>query len=422
MEDPRRKQGSAPRQVRKPGSGVRRAGSVYEPRSRQGGGSLGRAGQAPAGQRQVYRAPAPPPGAYREMHEHDGAQPRPAPSQMSRRPAPPENPRERARRQRQLHRRNRCILAASTAAGVLLLAALLNLILPSGSAAPDAATPESAAGMTASVIAPLPYAGIGGAAEQEAALNWGAVGPARQTGGYTYAAAPQASPKLEAFGEVERSWFADAAFLGDSLTEGFTEYGIDVGGALVCGYVGASPNQIVNRAELDHPERGMEVPLDVLAQAQPKKLYILIGTNALQQDGSYDGFLAYYGRMLDELRGALPQTDFYVQSILPVRPEALERSPGLASGRLGEVNAALLELCREKGCYYLDLWEAFADAEGNLSAEYAESDGIHLLKKSYTTWLNYLCSHTPYAKENPYRPGSEYYLTDALKALLSDLN
>lgn len=389
------------RRVRSPGTsgGVRRADSVHGPQEQR----------AP---RQVYRAPDPQP-AYQEMHEYDmGAMytpPQPDPRQQ----------RERARRQREKRRRDRRRLLLGTAAGILVLAGVLNWLLPEKK--PDVAgEPEPDAGMTVSVVAPLPYAGAD-AGETDGALDWGTVGPQRQTEPYTYTAAPAATARVPALGEVERTWFADAAFLGDSLTEGFTEYGIDVSGALVCGYVGASPNQIVNRVELEHPERGAEIPMDVLAAAQPKKLYVLMGTNALRTEGSYDGFLAYYGRMLDELRAALPDTDIYVQSILPVRPEALADSPGLNSARLAEINSALLTMCGEKGCYFIDLAEAFTDENGDLSADCAESDGIHILKKSYATWLNYLCSHVPYDTDNPYRPGSDYYLTDAMKALLADL-
>ena len=57
----------------------------------------------------------------------------------------------------------------------------------------------------------------------------------------------------------------------------------------------------------------------MLTAAQPAKLYILIGTNALVQPGNDDSFLAYYGKMLDELRTALPNTAFYVQSVRPLR-------------------------------------------------------------------------------------------------------
>ena len=223
---------------------------------------------------------------------------------------------------------------------------------------------------------------------------------------------------------MDTSWFADAAFLGDSLTAGFcvNEYNIDVGGALVCGYEGISPNTIVNRTTVSSPDRGEEVPLDVLTAAQPAKLYILIGTNALVQPGNDDSFLAYYGKMLDELRTALPNTAFYVQSVLPATQEKISDTlPGLAPDRLAVINAAIQQLCAERGCYYLDLNAEFADDAGCLMTDFAQPDGVHLTVSGYSRWVSYLCTHLPYSKNNPYQAGSTYYLSEDMKTLLADI-
>ena len=103
---------------------------------------------------------------------------------------------------------------------------------------------------------------------------------------------------ISSCGQVDLSYFADAAFLGDSLTVGFSDYQINLGGALICGYTGVGPDAIVNRSAVKSPTRGQEVALDVLAAAQPRKLYILLGTNTLTTLGASDRFLAYYGRLL----------------------------------------------------------------------------------------------------------------------------
>ena len=70
----------------------------------------------------------------------------------------------------------------------------------------------------------------------------------------------------------------------------------------------------------------------MLAANQPAKLYLLLGTNALVQTGNEDSFINYYARMLDELRAALPNTTFYVQSILCATQETVEDdAPGPVS-------------------------------------------------------------------------------------------
>lgn len=236
-------------------------------------------------------------------------------------------------------------------------------------------------------------------------------GPARQTdGAYTIKAYDASVIRQPACGQVDLSYFSDAAFLGDSLTVGFSDYQINLSGALICGYTGVGPDAIVNRAAVKSPTRGQEIALDVLAAAQPKKLYILLGTNTLTTLGASDRFLAYYGQMLDELRQTLGEDCIiYVQSIPPVRPAAAEKKPGLASDVLRGVNEQLAQLATSKGCVYLDLWEALADGEGNLKEMIAAPDGVHLSAgNGYGAWVTYLRNHAKYSASNPWIMGSAY--------------
>ena len=60
----------------------------------------------------------------------------------------------------------------------------------------------------------------------------------------------------------------------------------------------------------------------------------------------------------------------------------------------------------------MDLQECLADEEGNLRADYAASDGIHLNPTGYQAWVDYLARHTAYDKRNPYLYGSPYYISE----------
>ena len=184
----------------------------------------------------------------------------------------------------------------------------------------------------------------------------------------------------------------------------------------------SAQNNTQNRTTAKNPDRGDEVAMDVLTNAQPAKLYILIGTNALVQTGNDESFLNYYARMLDELRTALPNTAIYVQSILAATQETVASdAPGLAPDRLATINAAIQSLCAERGLYFLDLNAEFSDESGYLLSDYAQPDGIHLTVSGYNKWVSYLCTHVPYNKNNPYQAGSTYYLTDDLKQMLADI-
>ena len=43
--------------------------------------------------------------------------------------------------------------------------------------------------------------------------------------------------------------------------------------------------------------------------------------------------------------------------------------------------------------HHATLWEALADDNGDLKAEYAQKDGIHIKPEGYTAWVDYLCTH-----------------------------
>ena len=316
-------------------------------------------------------------------------------------------------------------------AAILILSFAITAILENGQKHQDEAEQTATAGTAQNILAPLPMQGAaadstagesgetaadsgsaGSTADPgAAAVTLETFGPARQTaGGYTVKAHDSSTIRQPSCGQVDLSYFADAAFLGDSLTVGFSDYNINLGGALICGYTGVGPDAIVNRSAVKSSTRGEEVALDVLAAAHPKKLYLLLGTNTLTTLGAADRFLAYYGQMLDLLRQTLGNDCvIYVQSIPPVRPAAAAEKPGLASDVIRSVNEQLALLAADKGCVYLDLWETFADGEGNLKEVLAAPDGVHFSAgNGYGAWVTYLRNHAKYSADNSWTMGSIY--------------
>ena len=291
---------------------------------------------------------------------------------------------------------------AGAVLAILVLAYAITAILENGASAKDAQSEPVASGIAQDILAPLPMQGE--AADSDSSGDSTAPAAAVVK---AYDASVIRQPSC---GQVDLNYFADAAFLGDSLTVGFSDYQINLGGALVCGYTGVGPDAIVNRTAVKSSVRGEEIALDVLAAAQPKKLYILLGTNTLTTLGASERFLAYYGQMLDMLREALgPDCVIYVESVPPVRPKAAAEKPGLASDVLRGVNEQLAQLAASKGCVYLDLWEALADGEGNLKEMLAAPDGVHLSAgNGYGTWLTYLRNHAKYSANNSWTMGSVY--------------
>ena len=71
-----------------------------------------------------------------------------------------------------------------------------------------------------------------------------------------------------------------------------------------------------------------------------------------------------------------------------------ERYSAMGGNRkIAEYNERLYKLCEEKGLYYINLSEIFADENGNLSIT-DSGDGIHLGVASSRAWADYLRTHT----------------------------
>ena len=286
----------------------------------------------------------------------------------------------------------------------------------SGSEGADNSQPASSAAQAAapqepqeSALAPLPMQNVDGGDQ-----SWNTVGPVEQTVDYQITSPDYRMLSLPENGVVDTSYFETATFLGDSISQSFGVYTPDLPGTKVAS-IGAGPQTVVNgtAVELRRGDGNPVNMLDAVVASQPDNVYVLMGTNTLVNTGNEEQFLAYYGKMLDMLKERLdPRVRIYVQAITPVREDnpKVQAKAGLRNERLRAVNSQLAALAIEKGCLFLDLQEVFADAEGNMKAEYAASDGIHLNKEGTQAWVDYLSSHTLYHRRNPYLYGSPYYI------------
>ena len=153
---------------------------------------------------------------------------------------------------------------AGVIAAILLLSLAITAILENGEKQSEAVQQSPAAGTAANILAPLPMQGDTGASAADsaggtagegsgtadaAAVTLEQFGPARQTAGaYQVKAYDSSVIRQPSCGQVDLSYFSDAALLGDSLTVGFSDYSINLGGALICGYTGVGPDAIVNRS------------------------------------------------------------------------------------------------------------------------------------------------------------------------------
>lgn len=158
----------------------------------------------------------------------------------------------------------------------------------------------------------------------------------------------------------------DIVFLGDSISEGghWEELFPDL--------------RVRNRGIGGDTSEGVLARLDQVTRATPAKVFLLIGTNDLFRGDSEDEIVANITEILDRLKQEAPDTEVYLQSVLPRAPRY--RAP------IEALNARLAEVALEHGSAWVDLYAAFLDPEtGGIRGELS-NDELHLLGPGYALW------------------------------------
>ena len=200
----------------------------------------------------------------------------------------------------------------------------------------------------------------------------------------------QPAPESKA---VDTDYFADAAFVGDSRTDGLMIYsGVGCGDKYVSN--GLSIFQLDSKKALTIAGESYTL-LEALSQKQYGKVYLCLGINELGVNNA-DGFYSSYCSAIDAIRTIQPNAVIYIQGLIPLNEEVVAQTikrDYLKNDRLRLHNDLMRKAAEEKQVVFLDLHSAFVNENGELPAE-ASRDGVHLLKEGYEQWLSYLQTHT----------------------------
>ena len=158
----------------------------------------------------------------------------------------------------------------------------------------------------------------------------------------------------------------DIVFLGDSITEGgpWEELFPDL--------------RVRNRGVGGDTSDGVLRRLEQVTRAQPDKVFLMIGTNDLFRGDSEDEIVAHIIEILEHLKQETPDTEVYLQSVLPRAASYRDRIEAL--------NARLAEVALEHGSEWIDLYPRFLDPETGAIRSELSNDELHLLGPGYALW------------------------------------
>ena len=169
---------------------------------------------------------------------------------------------------------------------------------------------------------------------------------------------------------------ADIVFIGDSLTRGenFQEYFPD--------------SKIINLGRSGDTVSGVSERSYLISHFTPEKVFVMCGVNSLKTN-SIEDIIFQYESMIIKLMNENPNSDFYVQSVLPIQNNKQEGR--LTNENIVKLNGELQNMAERLGLTYIDVYSVYVD-NGEMNHKYTV-DGIHLQEEYKYLWLDVLSKY-----------------------------
>lgn len=175
----------------------------------------------------------------------------------------------------------------------------------------------------------------------------------------------------------------DVVFLGDSITD-------------INDWNNAFPEtKVVNMGINGDGTNGVLNRLDSVIALSPKKVFIMIGINDINSGRSNTSITKNYEGIVSKLKEGSPDTEVYIQSVLPINQELINYYYGMSTDNdvIMDLNERIEGLSEELGVVYLDLYHYFLDSNGELDSDFT-IDGIHLDHGGYVIWEGIIEKYT----------------------------
>lgn len=178
---------------------------------------------------------------------------------------------------------------------------------------------------------------------------------------------------------ADGDYFADAAFLVNSVSQGLDMYDYD---------------GLLTRADFYGTEKLTAFDaMDYIRKMEDGdygKVYIGLGVNELWRD--MDALRGCYMEMLEELMSYSSDSIIVLMGVPPVSAYKSDTNANYTRELVAEYNEMLLGLAEDWGVWYLDTGSALADGEGYLPSEVTE-DGLHFTPAWYQRWFTLLAEN-----------------------------
>lgn len=196
------------------------------------------------------------------------------------------------------------------------------------------------------------------------------------------------------------SWFDNTAFVGDSITRSFGNYVRDkrakqpsfLGTAQFLGAVSmsaslASRNKTTDDINFYYRGRAVTVT-EAISAMGAKRAFLMLGVNDIG-GRNWESVQNSFDRLIGNIRSECPDTELYVQGILPVTKKYC-KAHDLDIQKWNSFNDILAEICERNGVLYISFADRVMNDEGYLDPALSSDEYFHLNEAGDEIWITFL--------------------------------
>jgi len=186
--------------------------------------------------------------------------------------------------------------------------------------------------------------------------------------------------------KVDKSYFDDALFIGDSRIEGLALYsGLD--NAQFAYMEGLTTFGLMSEKIAAN---GTATLTDLLGSQTFKKIYIMLGIN--EAGYNTDSYVSSYMDAVSQIQALQPDAVIFMMGCMHVSSDYSDTHDIVNNDNIDEKNGAIAAYADGIKLFYLDMNTVVDDGKGGLIKDYTWDD-IHLQAQYYSVWEDYLYSH-----------------------------
>ena len=186
--------------------------------------------------------------------------------------------------------------------------------------------------------------------------------------------------------KVDKSYFDDALFIGDSRIEGLALYsGLD--NAQFAYMEGLTTFGLMSEKVAAN---GTATLTDLLSSQTFKKIYIMLGIN--EAGYATDSYVSTYMDAISQIQALQPNAVIFMMGCMHVSSDYSDTHDIVNNDNIDEKNGAIAAYADGIKLFYLDMNTVVDDGKGGLIKDYTWDD-IHLQAQYYSVWEDYLYSH-----------------------------